>query len=92
MLVTLEASLLRNLLSGKGIVRAGSGNKKEKEIVRTGYGKEWDFLKYKSIIRMNQDLMEFFEEIICLENKKWGIRNKPSWICRCRDRLDCFIL
>ena len=91
-MVTLGASLLRNLLSGKGIVRAGSGNKKEKEIVRTGYRKEWHFLKYKSIIRMNQDLMEFFEEIICLENKKWGIRNKPSWICRCRDTLDCFIL
>ena len=28
---------------GKGIVRAGSGNKKGKGIVRAGYGKEWDF-------------------------------------------------
>ena len=53
---TLRASLLGNLLSGKrivragsgnkkgkGIVRAGSGNKKGKGIVRASYGKEWDF-------------------------------------------------
>ena len=39
----IDCSLLGNILAGKGIVRAGSGNKKE--IVRTGYGnkKEWDF-------------------------------------------------
>ena len=40
---TLGASLLRNLLTGKGIVRAGSGNKKGKGIVRAGTGKQWDF-------------------------------------------------
>ena len=40
---TLGASLLRNSLSGKGIVSAGSGNKKGKEIVRAGYDKDWDF-------------------------------------------------
>ena len=34
LLDTLGASLLRVLLTGKGIVRAGSGNKKEKK---------WDF-------------------------------------------------
>ena len=43
LLGTLGASLLGNLLPGKGILRAGSGNKKEKEIVRAGSGKEWDF-------------------------------------------------
>ena len=56
LLGTLGASLLGNLLTGKGIVRAGSGNKKEKGIVRTdsgnkkgkgiiraGTGKQWDF-------------------------------------------------
>ena len=43
LLGSLGASLLGNLLSAKGIVRAGSGNKKEKGIVRAGYGKEWDF-------------------------------------------------
>ena len=42
-LCTLVASLLWNLLSGKGIVRAGSGNKKGKGIVRAVHGKEWDF-------------------------------------------------
>ena len=43
LLGSLGASLLGNMLTGKRIVRAGSGNKKEKGIVRTGYGKEWDF-------------------------------------------------
>ena len=45
LLGTLEASLLGNLLSGKGILRASSGSKKGKEIFRAGYGnkKEWDF-------------------------------------------------
>ena len=53
---TLGASLLGNLLAGKGSVRAGSGNKEGKGLVRAssrnkegkgivnaGYGKEWDF-------------------------------------------------
>ena len=40
---TLEASLLGNLLTGKGIVRAGSRNKKGKGIVRAGYGNKMDF-------------------------------------------------
>ena len=55
LLGTWGASLLRNLLSGKGIVRAGSGrrsldystsyrSKKGKGIVRARYGKEWDSL------------------------------------------------
>ena len=33
---TLGATLLGNLLTGKGILRAGSGNKKGKGIVRGG--------------------------------------------------------
>ena len=37
---TLGASLLGNLLTGKGIVRAGSGTKKGKGIVRAGSGKQ----------------------------------------------------
>ena len=40
LLGTLGASLLRNLLTGKGIVRAGTGNKTEKGIVRAGTGKQ----------------------------------------------------
>ena len=52
---SLGASLLGNLLTGKGIVRAdsgnkkgkgivraGSGNKRGKGIVRAGTGKQWD--------------------------------------------------
>ena len=53
LLGTLGASLLRNLLTGKGILRVGSGrcslnssalqNKKGKGIVRAGSGKRWEF-------------------------------------------------
>ena len=43
LVVTLGSMLLGNLLSGKGIVRASSGNKKGKRIVRAGYGNKWDF-------------------------------------------------
>ena len=43
LLGTLGASLLGNLLAGKGIVRAGSGNKKGEGIVRVGIGKQLDF-------------------------------------------------
>ena len=43
LLGTLGASLLGNLSAGKGIARAGSGNKEGKGIVRAGSGKEWDF-------------------------------------------------
>ena len=43
LLGTLAASFLENLLLGKGIVKASSGNKKEKEVVRAGTGKDWDF-------------------------------------------------
>ena len=41
LLGTLGASLLGNVFAR--ILRAGSGNKKGKEIVRAGYGKEWGF-------------------------------------------------
>ena len=43
LLGTLVASLLENLLAGKRIVRADSGNKKGKGIVRAGTGKQLDF-------------------------------------------------
>ena len=42
LLGTLEASLLGNFSAEKGVVRAGSWNKKGKGIVRAGYGKGWD--------------------------------------------------
>ena len=40
LLGTLGASLLGNLLTGKGVVRAGYGNNKGKGIVRAGYGNQ----------------------------------------------------
>ena len=43
LLGTLGASLLVNLLAGKGIVRAGPGNKKREGILRAGSGKQWNF-------------------------------------------------
>ena len=43
LLGTLGATLLGNLLTGKGIVRADSGNNKGKGIVRAGSGKQLDF-------------------------------------------------
>ena len=43
LLGTLGASLLGIFLSGKGVVRAGSGNKKGKAIIRAGYGNKMNF-------------------------------------------------
>ena len=43
LLRTLGDSLLGNMLAGKGIVRAGYGNKKGNGIVRAGYGNKIDF-------------------------------------------------
>ena len=43
LLGTVVASLLGNLLTGKGIVRAGSGNSKGKGIVRARSEKQLDF-------------------------------------------------
>ena len=78
LLGTLGASLLGNMLAGKGIA-SGSGNKKGKGIVSAGHGKEWDFyfrhilwqiFKYKDIIKINQDLMVFILEMICLKKER----------------------
>ena len=67
---TVDASLLENILAGKGVNRAWEG------IVRAGYGSSiknkdssnrpilWLILKYKSTIRMGLDLMGFVLEII----------------------------
>ena len=40
LLGTLGASLLGNFLTGKGILKAGSGNNKGKGILRAGSGKK----------------------------------------------------
>ena len=46
LLGTLSASLLENILTGKGIYRAGKGtgiNRAEEGIIRAGYGSKMDF-------------------------------------------------
>ena len=43
LLGTLAASFLSNILTGKGINRAGYRNKKGKGIIRAGYGSRLDF-------------------------------------------------
>ena len=43
LLGTLGASLLGNVLAGKGIVRAGYGNKEGKGMLRVGYGSKANF-------------------------------------------------
>ena len=43
LLGTLRASLLGNMLTGKGVSRAGYGNKEGKRILRAGYGSEKNF-------------------------------------------------
>ena len=44
LLGSLLASLLGKILTGKGIITAGSGNKQGREILRTGYGNKNFFL------------------------------------------------
>ena len=43
LLGTLGASLVRNMLAGKGITRAGYGSKGGKGILRAGYEFKMDF-------------------------------------------------
>ena len=43
LLGTLGASLIGNLLIGKGTLKAGAGNEKGKGIVRAGTAKQWGF-------------------------------------------------
>ena len=102
LLGTLGTSLLGNLLAGKGIVRAGSGNKKGKGIVRAGYGKILEFLMPSHPLT-NFEIQKYYQNeprfngVFSRNNlpkkkKGWGIRNKPWWISRYRHTFVCFIL
>ena len=53
LLGTLGASLLENLLAGKGIVSAGSGNKKGKGIVRSGSGIKREKKLHELVLEQN---------------------------------------
>ena len=67
--------MLGNMFTRKEILRAGYETKEGKGILRIGYGNKnfsflpvlYKILKYRSIIRMNIDLMEFILEIIFLK-------------------------
>ena len=59
LLGTLGATLLGNVLSGKGIVRAGSGNNKKKGIVRAGSGKQLDLMMPHPLT--NFEIQKYYE-------------------------------
>ena len=60
LLVTLGASLLGNLLTWKGIVRTGSGNKKGKGLLRAGSGHPSQNNKGKGIVRADSEPEWYF--------------------------------
>ena len=107
LLGTLGASLLGNILAGKGIVRAGSGCRSlnsYKKVLRAGYGKEL-VMENNGIFNVASSFNKLWNTKVSWEGtfgvfardnlplkKGWGIRNKPWWICGCRHTLDCFIL
>ena len=73
LLGTLGARLLGNIVAGKGINRAGEGTVRATKRFGKEQKKQKEFLipphpltnlKYKNIIKMNQDLMVFILEII----------------------------
>ena len=60
LLGTLGASLLGNVLAGKGIVRVGSGNKKEKEL--------WELIIEKNaIFNVPSSVNKFWNTEVLLE-------------------------
>ena len=66
LLGNLGTSLLGNILTGKEVIRAGEGT------IRPGQNISCCimlslFLKYKSVIKMNLNLMVFIEEILYLK-------------------------
>ena len=61
LLGTLGASLLGNLLTGKGIVRAGTGNKKGKGIVSVGTGYPFSSVSQKKGFLMPPHPLRNFE-------------------------------
>ena len=102
LLGTLGASLLGNMLTGKGMLRACYENKERKQLLRAGYKFSikkriqfhpilWQTLKYRSIIKTNLDSMEFVLEIIWLNKIKDRAYVVILLICRCWYALNCFV-
>ena len=60
LLGTLGASLLVNMLTGKGILRAGYGNKKGKGISRAGYGSKKNFIPLHPLT--NIEIQQYYQK------------------------------
>ena len=73
LLSTLGASLMGNLLTGKGIIRAGYGNKKGKGTIRAGQG-----IKGKALITphllTNIEIRDYYEN----ESKLNGVYSRDA--------------
>ena len=79
LLGTLEASLLWNLLAGKGIVRAGSGNKKGKGIVKSGNGKEGFLMPPHPLA--NFEIQKYYEN----ESRFNGVFSRNNLLLKVKD-------
>ena len=79
LLGTLEASLLWNLLAGKGIVRAGSGNKKGKGIVKAGNGKERFLMPPHPLA--NFEIQKYYEN----ESRFNGVFSRNNLLLKVKD-------
>ena len=60
LLGTLGASLLGNMLTGKGILRAGYGNKEGKGISRAGYGSKKNFIPLHPLT--NIEIQQYYQK------------------------------
>ena len=75
LLGTLGASLLGKMLAGKGIVRAGSRNKKGIRTVRAGYGRKGIFNVASSFKGCGRYI---FASLFCMSKREY-LRNKEKW-------------
>ena len=79
LLVTLGASLLGNMLSGKGILRAGYGNKKNFNSA-SSFSNHWNTRVLPEWTKLNG---VYSTHNLPKKIKDGGIYNKSWWICRC---------
>ena len=79
LLSTLGASLLGNWLTGKWILRAGSGNKKWKGILRSGSGNNKGNNKGKEILRAGSDRLFLNSSDLSCPLSSSSKNNKKVW-------------
>ena len=98
LLGTLGASVLGNMLTEKGILRAAGGNKERKGILRAGYGSKKNLIfshpltniEIQKYYRNKSRFNAVYSRDSLLRNIKNGdICNKSWWIRRCWNSLDC---